>query len=348
MKITLEETLAALLEANDLILTAHVNPDGDALGSVLGLAHFLMDKGKKVRLLVDDDIPVRYAVLPGYEMLSKPAEGEAYQADLLVVLDASLDRIGKVRETVQARILNIDHHPTNDGQAERLYLDGDSAATAEIVFALLELAKAELTLPIAKALYTGIATDTGFFRFSNTTPYTMRAGARLLEAGVEPNIISEAMEIRPYSHVKGLADALQNIELWHKGRAAGVFLTYEQMQTIEATDSLIDMLRTIEGVEIAAVLKYKDEKQARVSMRSQGTDVSAVAARFGGGGHLRAAGCGIDKPYDEAKAALKTAIDEALLPTDPVDEAEAVLREVSSVSDPTQPSAASEAAAGSQ
>lgn len=345
MRITLEETLSALQDANDLILTAHVNPDGDAIGSVLGLAHFLMERGKKVRLLLDDDIPNRYALLPGYELFSKPAEGERYQADLLVVLDASLDRIGKVREAVEARILNIDHHPTNDGQAELLYLDGDSAATAEIVFSLLELAQTDFTLPMAKALYTGIATDTGFFRFSNTTPYTMRAAASLLEAGVEPNVISEAMEIRPYSHVKGLADALQNIELWHKGRAAGVFLTYEQMQSIEATDSLIDMLRTIEGVEIATVLKYKDEKQARVSMRSQGTDVSAVATKFGGGGHLRAAGCGIDKPFAEAKEILKAAIDEALLPTDPVDEAEEILQKAASVSDPTQPSAASEAAA---
>jgi len=338
MKISMEETLAALQSAQNLILTAHVNPDGDALGSVLGLAHYLLGEGKQVRLLIDDDIPARYAILPGYEMFQKPVEGEQYQADLLVVLDASLDRTGKVHEAVQAPVLNIDHHPTNDGRADKLYLDGKAAATAEIIFSLLELAKAKFTLPMASALYTGIATDSGFFKFSNTTPYTMRAAARLLEVGVQPSEISEALEVRPYSHVKGLADALQNIEVWHNGRAAGVFLSYEQMQVIEATDSLIDMLRIIEGVEVAVVLKYKEEAQARVSMRSKGVDVSTVAAKFGGGGHVRAAGCGIEKPYEEAKALLKAAIDEALNPTDILDEAEAVLR-ASSAQDPTQPSA---------
>ena len=345
MTITLEEALAELRKARKLVLTAHQNPDGDAIGSLLGLGHMLQALGKDILLLLDDDVPTRYDVLPGHELIQKPEEGKTYQADLLVVLDASLDRIGAVRDAVQAATLNIDHHPTNGGAADFLYLDGQRAATAEIIYQLWELSGVELTLPLAMALYTGIATDTGFFKFSNTSPFTMRSAARLLEAGVEPNIISEAMEIRPYSHVKGLADALQHVELWHEGRAAGVFLSYEQMQEIEATDSLIDMLRVIEGVEIAAVLKYKEEGKARVSMRSIGIDVSAIATQFGGGGHKRAAGCGIEKPYDEARQELKAAIDAALAPTDKVDEAQAALREAAGAGDPTQPSAAIGAAA---
>ena len=345
MNITLQEAIAELRQAQRLVLTAHQNPDGDAIGSLLGLGQMLLGLGKDVQLLLDDDVPTRYNVLPGHELIQRLEEGKTYQAQLLVVLDTSLDRIGAVREAVSAPTLNIDHHPTNEGKADKFYLDGQRAATAEIIYQLWELSGLEMTLPLAMALYTGIATDSGFFKFSNTSPFTMRSAARLLEAGVEPNLISEAMEIRPYSHVKGLADALQHIEVWHNGRAAGVFLSFEQMQEIEATDSLIDMLRVIEGVEIATVLKYKEADKARVSMRSIGIDVSAIAKQFGGGGHVRAAGCGIEKPYEEAKAELKAAIDAALAPTDKVDEAQAVLREAADEKDPTQPSAATEATA---
>ena len=318
MRLTLEETLAILQESGKVIITSHVNPDGDALGSCLALAHYLKDRGKDVSVLIDDEVPKGFLVLPGAEKITAPGENEHYQADLLVVLDASLDRIGKVGEAVSAPVVNIDHHPTNDGKAERLYLDGERAATAEIIYQLLELAGGEFDKDIAMALYTGLATDTGFFRFSNTNPLTMRAAARMLEAGAEPHVISESLEQRPYSHVKGLADALQHIEVWHGGRAAGAFLSYETMEGIEATDGLIEMLRVIEGVEIAVVMKYKEESKARVSMRSKGADVSAVALQFGGGGHVKAAGCGIEKPFEEARAMLQAAIDAALAPTDPV------------------------------
>ena len=318
--LTLEETLGLLNGAEKIIITSHENPDGDAIGSSLALARYLTGMGKEAMVMIDDEISPGFKVLPGAEEIAAPEEGRQYSADLLVVLDASLDRVGKVTEVVSAPILNIDHHPTNDGKAEKLYLDGKRAATAEIIYQLLELAEAELDREMAMALYTGLATDTGFFRFSNTTPLTMRAAARMLEAGAEPHVISESLEQRPYSHVKGLADAMQHIELWHGGRAAGAFLSYEVMESIEATEGLIDMLRVIEGVDIAAVMKYKEEGKARVSMRSKGVDVSKIAMQFGGGGHVKAAGCGIEKPFAEAKEMLQRAIDEALAPTDPADD----------------------------
>lgn len=316
MRLNLEETLGILERASKIIITSHENPDGDAIGSSLALARYLTRIGKDAVIMIDDEISSRFKVLPGSEEIVAPEEGGRYSADLLVVLDASLDRVGKVTEVVSAPILNIDHHPTNDGSAERFYLDGERAATAEIVYQLLEMAEAEFDKDMAMAIYTGLATDTGFFRFSNTTPLTMRAAAHMLEAGAEPHVISESLEQRPYSHVKGLADAMQHIELWHGGRAAGVFLSYEVMESIDATDGLIDMLRVIEGVDIAVVMKYKEAGKARVSMRSKGVDVSKVALQFGGGGHVKAAGCGIEKPFDEAKAMLQKVIDEALAPTD--------------------------------
>lgn len=319
MRLPLEETLVVLGEGRKIIITAHVNPDGDAIGSCLALSRYLENQGKETLVLIDDEVPKGFMLLPGADKIVAPEEGRSYEADLLVVLDSSLDRIGKVAEAVKAQVLNIDHHHTNDGQAERLYLDGERAATAEIIYQLLEMAGAAFDKEMAMALYTGLATDTGFFRFSNTNPLTMRAAARMLEAGAEPHVISESLEQRPYSHVKGLADALQHIEVWHGGRAAGAFLSYEVMEGIESTEGLIDMLRVIEGVEIVVVMKYKEADKARVSLRSKGIDVSAVALKFGGGGHVKAAGCGIEKPFGEAKSLLQQAIDQALSPTDPAE-----------------------------
>ena len=172
--LTLEETLGLLKGAEKIIITSHENPDGDAIGSSLALARYLTVMGKEAMVMIDDEISPGFKVLPGAEEIAAPEEGRQYSADLLVVLDASLDRVGKVTEVVSAPILNIDHHPTNDGKAEKLYLDGKRAATAEIIYQLLELAEAELDREMAMALYTGLATDTGFFRFSNTTPLTIR------------------------------------------------------------------------------------------------------------------------------------------------------------------------------
>ena len=134
----------------------------------------------------------------------------------------------------------------------------------------------------------------------------------LAARGVEPSRISEALEQKPYSHVKGLANAMQHIEVWHEGRAAGVFLDLAVMEAIEHADGLIDMVRVIEGVEVAVVMKEKEQDICRVSMRSKGRDVTKAALKFGGGGHIRAAGCAIRCPFAEAKAALMAAVDDVL------------------------------------
>lgn len=312
MKISLRETAAKLSAAQKIIITAHTNPDGDAIGSSLGLMHFLQELGKQAQVLIDDDIPAIFDMLPGYEHIRKPEEGQTIDADLLVALDVSLDRIGKVGDVVKAPVLNIDHHITNDDAADMLYLDGTCAATAEIIYQLVKEMKGAFTKDCAMCLYTGLATDSGWFRYSNTTPATMRAGAELLAAGVEPNIISEGLERRPYESVKGLADALQHMELFQEGRVVGVFLDNATLETIESSEGLVDMIRTIEGTELAVVLKEKEKDFCRVSMRSKGLDVTKIATQFGGGGHVRAAGCAIQKPFAEAKAELLAAIAAAL------------------------------------
>lgn len=313
MNVSLGEAAELMSDARTIVITAHVHPDGDAIGSSLGLMHFLRGQGKEVQVLIDDDIPAIFDILPGYELIEKPDPERRQSADLLIALDVSLDRIGRVREMVQAPILNIDHHITNDGAlADKLYLDGNCAATAEIIYRLIRQKKKPFSQKTAMCLYTGLATDTGWFRFSNTTPSVMQAAAELLQCGVRPHVISEALERKPFAQVKGLAAAMGRIELFHEGRAAGAFLTAADLQSMESPDGLIDMIRVIDGTELAVVMKEKEPDICRVSMRSKGLDVTKIAVRFGGGGHVRAAGCTISQPFETAKKALIEAIDAAL------------------------------------
>lgn len=312
MQISLKETAAVLKSVQRIVITSHVNPDGDAIGSSLGLMHALRALGKEVQVFIDDDIPAAFSVLPGYELIGKPAEGQTIPSDLLVALDVSLDRIGLVKEAVTAPTLNIDHHITNDGQADKLYLDGTAAATAEIIYHLIEELGVTCNKDMAMCLYTGLATDTGWFRFSNTTPATMRAAADLLACGAVPHVISESLEQRPYEEVQNLAAAMQKIELLADGQVAGICLDYAALQEHEAPEGLIGMVRVIEGVDIAFTLKEKEPGLCRVSLRSKGIDVTKIALQFGGGGHVRAAGCSIEKNCAEARADLLKVIMQVL------------------------------------
>ena len=301
MKITLEQAAEKLMTAKKFLLTAHVNPDGDAIGSTLALAALLRAKGKDAIVMIDDKLPKNLSFLPGYDKIVRPEEGKKADAELLVILDTSLDRIGEVGKAAAGLpVLNLDHHISNDEKADFLYND-NRAAAAEIVFELVERLGGEFTPEIATPLYTGIATDTGFFKFSNTRPATMRAAARLLEAGVRPEQVSEALEEKPESVVRGQAAALQTMELSYNGRVAGLYLDKELATSLDTTEGFIDFVRVIEGVEIAVLIKCMDENFCRVSVRSKGLDVSKVAMKFGGGGHIRAAGFSVKKPLTEAK-----------------------------------------------
>ena len=313
MKIALDEAAKIIGEAQTIILTAHIRPDGDAIGSTLGLMHYLREQGKDARVLIDDEIPRIFNVLPGAEQIERPAEGQRYAADLLIVCDVELKRTGAVLDAVDAvRVLNIDHHVTNDEAAEYLYLNPDYAATCEIMHDLVRTMGGTFTLDVATCLYTGMATDTGFFRFSNTTPHTMRAAADLVEVGVRPNIISVAMEMKSYDEVMAQVRAIRNLEMFYDGKVAAVFIDEERAKEVTTTEGLLDKLRVIEGTQVVFFMKWLEKDTYRISMRSKGTNVSRIAQGFGGGGHIRAAGCTLHGSFDEAKKTILAAIGEEL------------------------------------
>lgn len=302
--LTLPEIRQRLQASQKIVLTPHIHPDGDCLGSMLGLYHVLKSQHKEVYMLLDDEVPKSFQFLPGQEEIGKPEK--EIEADLLVIVDASdFERIGHVKNVVKAPILNIDHHISNLHFADYLYLDSGAAATGEIIYDLLKEMIESLPLESAICLYTAIATDCGFFRFANTQAKTMKIAADLIELGVKPYKIAEALEVRSVESLQIMAEVLQTLQFYHSGKIAAISVSEQIMDKgKDHTEGLVQYPRSLEGVDVAIMFKEVDQQTLRVSMRSHETDVSQVALMFGGGGHQRAAGCTLLGPIEESKQKL--------------------------------------------
>ena len=313
MLITLKQAAAKLKTANKILITAHILPDGDAIGSTLAMMQILQAMGKSAQVFIDDSVRKNLHVLPHFEEIRRPAANERFDADLLLILDTSPERIGKVRELTDAPVLNIDHHVTNSGKDYDLYLEHEAAATCEIIFKLAGELNVKITPDIATCLYTGLATDTGFFQFSNTRAETLHTAGDLIDCGVQPNFISEELEKRSAEEVQGMKIALNSLKFFYGGKVAGMFLDLKTMQTfVDSTEGFIDLIRVIDGVDVAFLISEKGKNFCRVSMRSKGVDVSKIANKLGGGGHIRAAGCTLYKNLADAEKILVEAIGSAL------------------------------------
>ncbi|MDR7865505.1 MAG: DHH family phosphoesterase [Sporomusaceae bacterium] len=312
MEISLRRAARMLAEANRIVITAHIHPDGDSLGSMLALYAPLAACGKKVWLLLDDEVPAVYRFLPGAELIRRPEDDLA--ADLLVVLDASdADRVTAVAEAVRAKTLNIDHHISNTKFADYWYIDSQAAATGEIILDLLHLMKLEITADMAVNLFTAIATDCGFFRYANASSATLRHAADLIDRGAQPHVIAEQLETKPLASIMTLRSVLDSLEVYAGGRIAAVTVDIDPTENgAETTEGYINYPRNIEGVEIAVMFKPVDDSATRVSFRSRRCDVSRLALAFGGGGHARAAGCTVSSGLADAKEQILRAAERLL------------------------------------
>ncbi len=302
MQIGFEDIKKHVDEAESILITSHIHPDGDAIGSCLALAHVLTGMGKKVQVVIDDHVPKIYDILPGFGDIQR-YEGQSFEADLIVLMDARPGREGRICSVVSAPVLNIDHHASNEHSADFAYVEPEASATAEVLYKLFQSWDINLTLEIASCLYTGIATDTGFFAFPNTRPETLELCANLMRSGAEPVKVAAAVQRKSFHEVEDLARGLGTMELFADGRAVGIFLD-ESFRGLELTDDLIDMVRYIDGIELAVLLKAEDENSCRVRLRSEVLDVSEIARMFGGGGHKEAAGATIRENFVAAKKVL--------------------------------------------
>jgi phosphoesterase RecJ-like protein len=306
--------------ANRVLVTTHTEPDGDAVGSLLAMGLALERLGKRTTFYNESPIPAVYQFLPAVNRIERNLQSaDAY--DAAIILDCGdLARIGTVWRAVNRvpSLINIDHHVSNTGFGSHCLMDGQACATAEIVYRLIRALKVPLDKAMATCIYTGILTDTGSFRFSNTNAAAFAISREMMELGVDPYQVAQHV-YGSYSlgRIKLLNLALNSIEISRNGKLSLMTVTrgmLEETQTQqEDVDGLINYARRIEDVRVAALIQEQDNGQTaedgrvrlHVSLRSDGTvDVAALAGTFGGGGHRSAAGFQIESTLVDIKAEL--------------------------------------------
>ena len=303
-----ETVVSRLLGADDILILCHKNPDGDTLGSGAALCLALRRLGKTAAVLCSDPIPAMYAFLPITVFDGSFAPRFVVAVDVAgIQLFGDKNNMPRYAEHVD---LCIDHHASNSGYAYESLVDGSAAAAAELLTALIPELGVELTPDIAACLYTGLATDTGCFRFTNTTAATHRAAARLIEAGADVATLNERLfECRSHARMEAERMALESLEYYYGDRCAMICLTWDQIQAAGVAgaelEDLTSLPRSIEGVEVGLTLRQQRDGSYKISVRTGNqTNACSIARRLGGGGHPRAAGCEISGNLDNAKHAI--------------------------------------------
>jgi phosphoesterase RecJ-like protein len=313
----------ALLNEPACLIATHINPEGDAIGSMLALAMALEAHGVQVTCYDRDGVPDNNRFLPTADRVVR--ELPAALPPCIVIVDADrLERCDLSRERFpDARLfVRVDHHTSAVADLGPALVDTRAAATGELIFELLPALGAALTPEIATCLQTALMVDTGRFSYTNTTPETLRIAAELLGAGADvPAIVDNIWGSMPYAALRLLGAALSTLQHSADGRVAWAVLRHSDFLAAEAnpedTEGIIDHVRITRGAEVAALFSEK-RGTVRVSLRSAGhVDVAALARRFGGGGHVKAAGITYDGPLDYAVADVLRAVDEALGPANP-------------------------------
>jgi len=299
-----------------------MNPDGDAIGSLIALGLCLDAMDKKTTLYNESPIPAVYRFLPSVNRVAGHIADDT-DFDTAVVLDCgNLERVGEGMAAVCRApvVINIDHHSTNKGFGDFRYIDTAACATSEIIYGIILKMGVPITKPIATAIYTGILTDTGSFRFSNTNQTAFSICEEMIACGVNPyNIAQHVYGTYSLGRIKLLNLALDSIEISKNGKLSMMTLTHEMLDETRTqpqdADGLINYARGIEDVKVAVLIQQNESgngternpNQYHVSLRSDGTvDVGAIAASFGGGGHFSAAGFNIKSRLPDLKRRIYT------------------------------------------
>jgi phosphoesterase RecJ-like protein len=319
MKDMLGRAAAALEEASTVALAGHVNPDADALGSMLGLSGFLRAKGKQTICSFPNEpfaLPRWASVLPGHEGLVPPREFPK-EPELMVTCDvASMDRLAMLAPVAgkAKTLIWIDHHVSNEGLGTIPLIDPRASSTCEIVWRLLKEMGGEIPVETAACLYAGLVTDTGRFQYQAVTAETLRLGAELRTFPFDHTGLVQALyEDNSIPYLKVLGVALERVTIEPDADLIWSYLTQADLADAEVdateTDDLIDVVRTAREADVAAVIKQQRDGRFKVSLRSKGGhDVASVASGFGGGGHRLAAGYtskhGLSETVERLKAAM--------------------------------------------
>jgi bifunctional oligoribonuclease and PAP phosphatase NrnA len=302
-------------KGNRFLVTSHVDPDGDAIGSAFAMSFALTGLGKEPTVYLKDRVPYRYQFLPQPSRLIHEMP-ETNGFDAVFVLDCGdLFRVGKGHEALKkVHIVNIDHHNENAAFGQLNILDERASSTAEVLYQILKAIDAPFSMNVAVNLYTAVLTDTGSFRYDSTTIKAFSICEEMASLGVVPSYVATRVyESHPKERFSLFCLALSTMEMFKDDRVAVAHVTEEMFNRTgtdrEFTEGFVEELKKIGGVEVACFFRQVDAKKYKVSMRSKGeVDVALVARMFGGGGHKKAAGCTVEGDIEGAKARVVEAL----------------------------------------
>ena len=280
---------------NTFAIFSHMNADGDAFGSLLGLGQSLKRMGKTVYYFLPQPVPRRFSFLKDYELINKE---ELKDVEVGILVDAAdVDRVGALKQYKKdfEVTINIDHHETNDYFADFNYVDKNAPSTTCIILKILEKNNFPIDNGIAESLYTGVLTDTGAFKFANASFDAFETAGKLVRYGAKPDYIAKmCFEADTLEHLKLTGIALQRMVL--QRNVGFSYVSYEDRKRIGASEEdmegIIDSMRKCKDVQVAVLFKEANRNEIRISFRSKdGIDVKSIAVKFGGGGHIPASGC---------------------------------------------------------
>lgn len=313
-----EDVLEALLGCSTILISVHKNPDGDALGSQIALMLALERLGKTVSMHNLDPVPELYRFLPHVDRITTGAAVRG-SYDGIVVLDADPPRTGLFDAGPPGGVkINIDHHITNPRPWQLTWLDPRASATGEMIFTLISKMGVPLDRDIALCLYTAIFTDTGSFRYTNTSPESMQMASALLEAGVDPWYVAERIyETTSFRRLKLLGHVLAGMERSADGRIAWIVITDDLYRltgtSSEDTEHFVNYVRSVKGVEVAILFRQTGGQQYKLSLRSKGrASLASLAQTLGGGGHDNAAGSVMEGSFEVIRQKVIGAVEQLL------------------------------------
>lgn len=303
----MKKILEEFNKANRILVTGHVNPDGDCVGAGLALmlglnklnGKIAKEFQKVIRFILQDSPPNTTNFLAHYPLIEKAENvSTKYKFDLAFILDSgAYDRIGNVQNfiTENTKVINIDHHISNNSFGDFSYVDTTLSSTSEYIYDILNFLEVPLDTDIGESIYTGLVNDTGNFSYNNVSPKTFRIASELRELGVNnEKIVREFYDKKSFARLRMLGYAMENFSFYEDKKLSFVYIPHSIFQKYEAkkedSEGVVEALRSYEKAEVALFLREEPNGLIKGSFRSNGTDVNAIAAIFGGGGHIKAAG----------------------------------------------------------
>lgn len=313
----LSQVIEVIENKQNFAITTHVRPDGDGIGSSLGLCWLLKSLGKNAEVILRDEIPKAYKELPGADEVLKVAEVNGKYDAVFVIECSDIDRPG-IRNLENQLVVNIDHHSTCEHFGKVNWIDATASAVGEMIYNLCKAIGGRVTKEIAECVYLALVTDTGSFHFPNTTERTLKVASELVKVGVKPARISEAVyNGYSWSRIDLMRQVLATVKRSENGNVAWMRQSLEMSENAEAVDGdnngFVNIPLSAKEIQAVVYMREVQPGAFRVSLRSKGNiNVARVAEKFGGGGHKNAAGCRVTGDWDELEEKIIAAMIEAI------------------------------------